>query len=480
MFSSLNPRTKLIALFSFLAVLLVLHSFYASVGQEHLAIEIPPPVEPSTPTCTPQEVDLRKNVTSPGEDLDAKYGPTKQLVGAPTAKASDNLRKDRRYVTSGIKGGFTNQYINLIHIIYLGMQSDRTPIIPPFAPDDHIPHEAGIVQFGDLFNLTTLRKQVRTPLVEWSDVKILPNQDTPWEDIEKGRQLETIGCWSARPQHEHIPWTSGYLVRYLGMDTSYTRVPNSARRWPTEKIDIHVTFGALSALVNSQTYGNQQSSLMSSSPILQAALEPNTQLACFDLLYYATSSDVGYEWQSDWTPAWKFVGQYARFTSSIVRLTMGYVKHAFDIQRELPPFIAVHIRRGDFKDHCEPGYAPHACLAPLSAYIRRAEEVRQELHTRGILVGPTDVFVTSDEEDPAFWNEVKAQGWKFIDHSEELTVQKFNKWYPPIIDIVGQSLAIGFVGTDRSTVSMVSKRRVEEWNGGVSRMVKWGRPGADD
>ena len=39
---------------------------------------------------------------------------------------------------------------------------------------------------------------------------------------------------------------------------------------------------------------------------------------------------------------------------------------------------------------------------------------------------------------------------------------------------------MGFVGTDLSTFSILARRRVEDWQQGVTRTVKWGHKGADD
>jgi hypothetical protein len=52
--------------------------------------------------------------------------------------------------------------------------------------------------------------------------------------------------------------------------------------------------------------------------------------------------------------------------------------------------------------------------------------------------------------------------------------------YPVLIDAVIQSNGIGFIGTDRSTMSEMAMRRCETWHGGVTRTVKWGYIGADD
>ena len=90
------------------------------------------------------------------------------------------------------------------------------------------------------------------------------------------------------------------------------------------------------------------------------------------------------------------------------------------------------------------------------------------------------VIITSDESDPAWWDEVKAMGWKTIDHVGLGTEEAFGKWYPVILDAAIQSNALGFVGTDRSTYSILSRRRVETWHDGATRTVMWGYKGADD
>jgi hypothetical protein len=77
----------------------------------------------------------------------------------------------------------------------------------------------------------------------------------------------------------------------------------------------------------------------------------------------------------------------------------------------------------------------------------------------------------SDEEDPAFWKEVESIGWSRLDHTKELTLEKYGEWIPPILDQVAQSLAVGFVGTDDSTFSLVSMRRVQDWNHGPALLI---------
>ena len=105
------------------------------------------------------------------------------------------------------------------------------------------------------------------------------------------------------------------------------------------------------------------------------------------------------------------------------------------------------------------------------------EELRER---KGVDIPMSRVIITSDEKDPAWWEEVRALGWKTVDHEAANTAEVFGRWYPLILDAAIQSKALGFVGTDRSTYSIVSRRRVQQWNDGATRMVLWGYKGADD
>ena len=119
------------------------------------------------------------------------------------------------------------------------------------------------------------------------------------------------------------------------------------------------------------------------------------------------------------------------------------------------------------------------CFAPLAAIARRVREVQDELRARR-WVNAATVVVTSDEKDAGWWADVAARGWTRVDHKALGTEEEHGNWYPVVLDAVIQSMAVGFVGTDRSTFSHMARRRVADWNRGATRMVKWGYVGADD
>jgi hypothetical protein len=164
---------------------------------------------------------------------------------------------------------------------------------------------------------------------------------------------------------------------------------------------------------------------------------------------------------------------------------------------DTPAFIAVHVRRGDFASWCSKDMPKDDCFAPLSDYAAKVEQVRSALAARGVKA--EHVIVGSDERDPAWWKKVAALGWSWVDHEKEDTEAVYGKWcvplvrvafsreadrhlhrYPAIIDQTVHSLATGFVGTDRSTYSLVSRKRVEAWSPvHETRNVLWGKPGSN-
>ncbi|KAJ7142920.1 hypothetical protein C8R44DRAFT_726217 [Mycena epipterygia] len=166
----------------------------------------------------------------------------------------------------------------------------------------------------------------------------------------------------------------------------------------------------------------------------------------------------------DLSPAWQAVGKHIHFTSEIQEIAASYTRRILTVEphEPIPPYIAVHVRQGDFGIWCNiGGVTVEQCFAPLDAFVRRVEEVREEIANR--------TGITSDEESSVWWNSMYELGWFSPDHSN--TVEHHGPWYPIFLDAAIQAGAAGFVGTDTSTVSIISRRRVVA-NGGVTAMVK--------
>jgi hypothetical protein len=136
---------------------------------------------------------------------------------------------------------------------------------------------------------------------------------------------------------------------------------------------------------------------------------------------------------------------------------------------KLLQYIAIHARRNDFHWYCN-NIPLEDCYPSIPVFKRRVREIQEEVRERHG-VTPTHVIMLSDEQDSAWWDSIRNEGW--------YTTARFCR-YPLLVDAVIQSSGIGMVGTTSSTMSVLAGRRVESWYDGVWKQVKWGRPGADD
>ncbi|KAJ7821379.1 hypothetical protein B0H14DRAFT_3471564 [Mycena olivaceomarginata] len=93
----------------------------------------------------------------------------------PAESGSDNLRPDVQYITTWPGAGFTNDAMGFMNLIYLAMLTERVPIIPHFNPT-HISRtslDTDVVDpnFGEVFDVPRLSKDLRIPILEWWQVK---------------------------------------------------------------------------------------------------------------------------------------------------------------------------------------------------------------------------------------------------------------------------------------------------------------------
>ena len=87
-------------------------------------------------------------------------------------------------------------------------------------------------------------------------------------------------------------------------------------------------------------------------------------------------------------------------------------------------YITIHSRRDDFRAYCG-DFPVQECYPSMPVIARRVREVQEELRERkGIDV--KHVIMTSDERDPAWWAEVKAEGWYVLDYSR--TIRLLGPW----------------------------------------------------
>ena len=71
----------------------------------------------------------------------------------------------------------------------------------------------------------------------------------------------------------------------------------------------------------------------------------------------------------------------------------------------------------------------------MDAYRAAVDEVKAELRERkGIEV--EHVLVTSDEQDPEWWAEVRSLGWSWVDHEELGTAERYGLWYVSLFPLL--------------------------------------------
>lgn len=251
--------------------------------------------------------------------------------------------------------------------------------------------------------------------------------------------------------------------------------------------------------------------------------KPDTQVTCFDYLYFVSTSHI-FEWEQQYSSAWNIVGKYARWSDKIrglaresIALTLGMNKrdvmrpghgdrdwrddrdgrkyHEHDLKalderdKIRVPYISIHARHGDFLENCtnRPG---KPCYPPLSSFALYVEEIEEELRDKGIIERGRPrlpVIITSDEKDPKWWEEVAQHGWKRVvfpsslsipeglhgmeKHLDAETYERF--WSRMLVEVAVQGYGTGFIGTQESTMSLLARRRVEHWQKGVTRTVAY-------
>ncbi|KAJ7173652.1 hypothetical protein C8R46DRAFT_1083522 [Mycena filopes] len=390
------------------------------------------------------------------------------LRGPPTRSFKDNLQPDVKYISSWPSHGLTNQVIAYMNLIYMGLITERIPIMPPFIPV-YQPQDSPELDFGEVFDIPRLQKAMGWPILEWPQVKI------PHSNV-----VDDLGCWSVMNVTQRTTGEFRPPPDSLKLDISETTPPG----WVEYRAELndpqgpHMLMWALASLAFSEGR-SWTPKAPEPSREHKIALPPDEHLFCIDSLYYTGAHEL-FEFTRDLSPVWRFVGQYMHWHPKIVRLAEMYVRDLFDLapRASIPPYIAVHARRTDFNIWCE-GVPDSECYVQLSAIVKRVEEVKAEILARkGVTVAY--VIMTSDESDPAWWDAVRKLGWHWPDHSKARTEARFGPWRSTLIDAAIQSGALGFVGTDISTYSSLSSRRVRSWADGVTRTVRWGKPGADD
>ncbi|KZV69025.1 hypothetical protein PENSPDRAFT_609280 [Peniophora sp. CONT] len=391
----------------------------------------------------------------------------KVLRGEPTMRFRDNLRDDLNYVHSWISAGWTNDLMTYANVIYIGLISERVPIVHYFNWDvPGTPTDVRTLPFSEVFDLDRLSNEIQLPVVEWDEVKDPSSQE-----------IEELGCWNvweAVQYRDHNPrWPFNNTWAKQGLDISWTTAPSSVKIIPNFEHDQWARIWDLAALTFN--YGRSQSlSQPKESNINHHTAPPDEQLACFDFVYFAAAVHSEEFWYA-LSPVWRDVGRHIHWQPALQDLGNEYMRRMFNVPPggAIPPFISIHARRGDFFDYCDQAGLPReSCYPTMDEYRFAIDRLRSAIEDK-LGVSPSHVIMLSDERDPAWWAEIRAQGWYVPDHEGAGTLEKYGWWYPVLLDAVIQSSGVGLLGTPGSTFSLVAGRRVMDWQGGVYHEIAW-------
>lgn len=195
--------------------LLVIGALSFGLAVVHLATSTTPMTRPQTyaDTNTPLAVDeTTTNYTSvestaPPKSFNNATAPSYSplVLGPPTQRFRENLRSDKKYITSWYGAGWSaclyklslwaythylrifsdNDVITMMNLIYLAKITDRIPIIPTFTPSWHIGGDAPGIAFGEIFDVRRFANETGVEMLEWRDVK-----------DPRSEEVEELGCWS--------------------------------------------------------------------------------------------------------------------------------------------------------------------------------------------------------------------------------------------------------------------------------------------
>jgi hypothetical protein len=100
-----------------------------------------------------------------------------------------------------------------MNLIYLGMLTNRIPVLSTFIPSLIVDEESAIpVAFSEVFDIRGLSQALRIPILEWHEVKNISGWPRPLPN--NNEEMDELGCWSVwqavreahkDPRNSYIP-----------------------------------------------------------------------------------------------------------------------------------------------------------------------------------------------------------------------------------------------------------------------------------
>ncbi|GAA5833108.1 hypothetical protein JCM5353_004236 [Sporobolomyces roseus] len=364
-----------------------------------------------------------------------------------------NLRSDRGYITTYPYGGMTNQLVSIIKLVALGQKLDRVIIMDELQVSRSESRNAPLSEF---FDVERWMNKTGTSIVNWWDLK----------DPRSG-VVDQLTCWGYRNETR---------LRKYRIDTHTYRIPPSlSLHWEIEPSTSNAGIELLS-IWNSTEWLASQARHQFLSHGLKAPSYPSTDVLCLENTFYVQPLDFK-DGKVDQTypieefhphgETWLRVGQYLRFNPRVHTIVDELLISILGSSSK--PFIAVHIRQGDFVWEKR---VTDDVSEIREKYSVEVDQIQQELKERFHYKKDLPVLLATDAWNSSFVFELKQAGWKYLNHTAFETKARYGGWYPAMLDSAVLSRAEGFVGTRSSSFSYLAARRVETWNGGISAIVE--------
>ncbi|RSH80169.1 hypothetical protein EHS25_007274 [Saitozyma podzolica] len=356
--------------------------------------------------------------------------------------------------------------------LYAARFSDHIPIVFPFrAISGQLGGHDHDIAVSDVFDLDRLALTLGQPIVELHELRQYDNQPDHLKSVIYDGEAITggdkLGCYT---WGQWFGDTGVELFRFR--DASWTPLPRSiyAVGQPGQHASFISDIVKFSRFIaDAQSVPEESLQMLGTLSVPNPEVLPDPQVFCVDNIYWELEQPERWDLHAEWREGggvWGTIARHMRFQPALIRLADDYLRYTFGLGpgQEVPPFFAVHIRRGDFPDDW--------LAMSVNQWAHAAWEAMQDLKRFGIDI--KHVVFTTDEQDPAWRDPLLMLGWHFVDHEVARSAERFGYWLPTVLDTVILARATGFLGSAPSTMSILAYRRVVDWNGGLGRWMNYG------
>ncbi len=385
----------------------------------------------------------------------------------PLSSFRANLLPDKHYLTAGHLWGSSNQVVGTLKLILLALETDRVPILDSFDGSHH--SEGAEAPWSQFYDLDRLSRTIDLPILEWYDVKTADSGED-----------EPLTCWHSS---DWVPDGAEQSLHPWKIKPDFWPVP------PEFNTGILASIKALAVLQSTEEqkgddakYFDGYRGRAEADGQTVPATRPDSQLLCFDQLFFecegwfengALTKPETDDRIDPGAVLWQHVGRHLHWNDDINALADEFLTAT--LGRAGGPFLAVHLRQGDFVWYNRVGDKAEAPFVDALEDVKRALAAKDWAARAPAWAGkwrkPLPVVFATDSDDPEYIAALEARGWHYLDHSAFRTAERFGGWYPSMLDLAVMSRAVGFVGTEKSTFSAITANRVISWQDGVARLT---------